>query len=390
MKTLTTKQKIKYLLIIGAVLLVILLVILALYIRKNKNKTYLTYDVEKSVSLEVNSSAGYVVLGNGVFRYSRDGASVIGKDGDALWNVSYSMSSPICDVCGNSAVVADYDAKSMYVFDGTGAAHPITTNFPIEKVTVSEQGVVAVLMDDGTQDYISLYSKDGKCLVEMNTLIANSGFPVDVAISNDGTKVVTAYVEFVNEKLVSQLTFYNFGDIGENYVDGLVGLEKYEETLYADVEFVNNNTCVAFGENGFDIFSMEEIPEKTATVAVNEKITKVTYSKQYIGILAEQQGASRNSLVRLYDTKGNVVDERETTDGYTGFGIYDGEVVLHNELQLYIFRIGGTEKLNTTLAKNVKAIYSVEGGRAYLLVGEAFAERIRLIGDKSKEVQEGQ
>ncbi len=387
MKTLTTKQKIKYLLIIGAVLLVVLLVILALYIRKNKNKTYLTYDVEKSITLEMNSSAGYVALGNGVFRYSRDGASVIGKEGEALWNVSYSMSSPVCDVCGNSAVVADYDAKSLYIFDGTGAAHPITTNYPIEKVTVSEQGVVAVLMDDGVQDYIALYSKDGKCLVEMNTLVANSGFPVDVAISKDGTKLVTSYVEFVNEKLVSQLTFYNFGDIGENYVDGLVGLEKYEDVLYADVEFINNNTCVAFGENGFDIFSMEEIPEKTATIEVKEKIANITYSKQYIGVLLEQQELGRKCMVRLYDTKGKVVDEREAAEGYEGFEIFDSEVVLYNELQMYIYRIGGTEKLNTSLAKNVKAIYSIDGGKAYLLVGETFAERIRLIGEKGKEGQ---
>lgn len=384
MKNLTTKQKIKYLLILSAVLLAVLVFVIWLNVRKNRNRTYLTYDVTKSVELEANSSAGYMVLGNGVFRYSRDGASVIGRDGETVWNVSYSMSNPVADVCGKCAAVADKGGKNLYIFDGTGSANPVVTNFPIENISVSGQGVAAVWMNDGSQDYVSLYSKDGKVLVDMNTVIATSGFPVDVSISDDGTKIVTTYVNFVGENIVSQLTFYNFGDVGENYIDGLVGLEKYEGMLLADVEFLNSDVCVAFGEKGFDIFTMEEIPEKVISVEISEKIVHVAYSEKYIGVMTENVGQGERYTYRIYDTKGTVVDERRLDEKYDSFQISGSEVILYSNLQILIYRIHGTVKLSTSLAKNVNKVYSIDNGSAYLLVGDKYAERIKLIGEKTE------
>lgn len=384
MKKLSTRQKTKYLLIISGILLIVLLAALYLYAQKNKNRTYLTYDVERSVTLESNFSSGYGLTSDGVFRYSRDGASVIGAKGEEVWNVSFSMSNPIADTCGKCAVVADKGSKSLYIFDGTGSANPITTEYAIEKAVISAQGVVAVWMDDGTQDFFSLYSKDGQCLVDMNTLTATSGFPVDIAISNDGTKLVTAYVEFEDENLKTQLTFYNFGDVGENYVDGLVGLEKFEGELLADVTFLNSNLCAAFGENGFTLFSMDEIPEKITTVSIADEIESVSYSGKYIGVVVNSTSLGTDYAVRIYDTKGKLVDERALSGRYEHFEILGNEVILYNDLQLLIYRIGGTEKIQTAFSKNVNCIYSINDGDAYLLVGEQYAERIKLIGTKEE------
>lgn len=384
MKKLSTRQKIKYLLILSGILLIVLLAALYLYAQKNKNRTYLTYDVDQSVSLESNLSAGYGLTSDGVFRYSRDGASVIGAKGEEVWNVSFSMSNPIADTCGKCAVVADKDFKSLYIFDGTGSANPITTEYPIEKAVISAQGVVAVWMDDGTQDFFSLYSKDGQCLVDMNTLTATSGFPVDIAISNDGTKLITTYVEFEAENLKTQLTFYNFGDVGENYVDGLVGLEKFEGELLADVAFLNSNLCAAFGEKGFTLFSMDEIPEKITSVPISEEIESVSYSGKYIGVIVNSTSLGTDYVARIYDTKGKLVDERALSERYEHFEISGSEVILYSDLQLLIYRIGGAEKIQTAFPKNVNCIYSINEGDAYLLVGEQYAERIKLIGKKEE------
>ncbi len=384
MKKLSTRQKTKYLLMVSGVLLVVLLAALYLYARQNKNRTYLTYDVERSVTLQSSISVGYSLTTDGVLRYSRDGASVIGAQGDEVWNVSFSMSDPIADTCGKCAVVADKGAKTLYIFDGTGSANPITTEYPIVRATVSSQGVAAVWMDDGMQDFFSLYSKEGERLVEMNTLTATSGFPVDFAISTDGTKLVTSYVEFDNENLKTQLTFYNFGDVGENYVDGLVGLEKFEGEMLPDVVFLHSELCAAFGENGFTLYAMEEIPEKITTVTVAEEIELVSYSEKYIGLVVKGTSPETDCLVRIYDTRGKLVDERAIAGGYERFTIAGDEALLYSNLQLYIFRIGGTDKIRTALSKNVNCVYSIGDGDAYLLVGEQYAERIRLIGTKEE------
>ena len=51
---------------------------------------------------------------------------------------------------------------------------------------------------------------------------------VAMALSQDGRKLVTSYLSLGNGKLESWVTFYNFGDVGQNYVDNMVGSYSFE------------------------------------------------------------------------------------------------------------------------------------------------------------------
>ncbi len=372
--------------IIVAALIGVLILAGAVYYGVNryklKTRTYSAYDITASQKLSGSTVDGYLVVEEGILRYSRDGASVIDGELKEVWNVSFDFNEPIADACKKYAVLADKGAKTLYIIAGDVDYTKVTTEYAIEKVVIAAQGVCAVWMDGVEQDYVTLYSAKGEKLVDMNTLTSASGFPVDMAISEDGTKLITDYVDFDDDVMTSLVTFYNFGDVGEkNYVDGLVGQNKYAAALYADVTFLNNDTCVAFGTDGFVLYSMEEIPEVICQIKVSDTIKRVAYSDQYIGLLVESGKQGEGYVSRIYNLKGNIVEERQLMSVYSHYQINADCLLVYDDLQFNVYRIGGKTKIETPLDKKADAIAPVDDQNHFIILGEQYAEHIKLIGE---------
>lgn len=371
--------------IAGAVVLVLLIIgIIALVGRIRKNKrTYLNFDViGKTIEFGETSEVHYLPSGQGVFRYTRDGAEIIDRKGRSKVTVSYTMNKPSGATCGNAAAIGEIGGKSLVIVDNKGNVTPVTTAYPIVMVKVASQGVTAVLMNNGNEDFIELYKSDGTSIASMNTLVATSGMPVDISLSNDGTKLVTAYVSFKEEHVQTQLSFYNFGSVGGNQVDNLVAIELYRDEMIADVEFVNNDTVVAFGDTGFRIYDMEEIAELKKEVKITDPIHSVACSPTHVGVVTAHKSKDGNYVLRVYNLDGKAVDEKNFTEPYEHFQLEGKDVILFNDKEIYIYRIGGRDKIRVEMRRNLSYVAAVDGVNEFVFVGETYFERIRLVGEK--------
>ncbi|MBO4697239.1 MAG: hypothetical protein J5643_08180 [Lachnospiraceae bacterium] len=378
-------KKYKWQIIGGGVLLAIAVIAVSILVAKNKKnkRTYMNFDViGTAVEFAETSEVHYLPSGKGVFRYTRDGAEIIDKKGKSVVTVSYNMNKPSGATCGNAAAIGEIGGKSLVIVDNKGNVTPVTTAYPIVMVKVASQGVTAVLMNNGNEDFIELYKSDGTSIASMNTHVSTSGFPVDIALSNDGSKLVTAYTSFKGEKMQSQLSFYNFGNVGGNYVDGLVAVELYKDEMIPDVEFVNNDTVVAFGDKAFRIYDMEEIADLKKQVDVKEPIRAVASSPTNVALIVESKEKGGNYLIRVYNLEGKTVDEKSITEGYDHFQIEGSDVVLFNDKEVYIYRIGGRDKIRVEMRKNLSYVAAVDGVNEFLFVGETYLERVRLVGEK--------
>ena len=221
----------KSFLIIAVVVLAI--VILAfVYINREKNKVFKSYTVENSIEVDSQISVQYQEFENGVLRYSTDGISFY-KGGREVFNKAISINSPIVRTCGNYIVVAETKSSQICLIDIKGNQWDITSTHPIVDVDVSEQGVVAATLDDGSANYIEFYDKDGSNLVSGRTVLAGDGYPIAISLANDATRLVASYLAVSAGSAQSKVVFYNYTSVGENEVDRIVGgFNQYKVQLY--------------------------------------------------------------------------------------------------------------------------------------------------------------
>jgi hypothetical protein len=302
--------------------------------------------------------------------------------GVQLFNGMFQMKDPVIDESGNYVVIYDRGSKNLEIMNGNGKTTSINIPKPIIKAEVANQGVVAVLMDDGDENYLNYYLFDGdpsKPILETRTLTDTDGYPVDIALSDDGKKLVTSYVALNNGNMQSKVTFQNFGKIGEDYSDQIVGAEDFGQTLIGDVEFINNNTVCAFGDDKFRIFSMEKIPELIHEEILTKEIKSIFYSQEYIGlVLLNNGGESKYELV-IYDLKGNKVLTQNTNLEFNKIHISGNEIIMYSGSEWYIYTLDGKQKFYYKFNEDIMDVFPGQGLHKYIIVKSTSIEDVKLI-----------
>lgn len=363
-----------------ALLILLLVVIGIVYYRKLKSRNYEEYDVINTVADGSDNIVGYLPYGNRVVRYSMEGAVAIGKDGDLYWNGAYEMKDPIADVCEDYVAVADRGNKSIHIYNSKGDAGSINTLYNIVKIQVARQGVVAVLMEEDDKHYITLFSKEGKELVDTKvTDISSEGYPLDLALSNDGKKLVVSYIAVNKGKLESKIAFFNYDVVGKNYTDRFVGGDT-KEVVIPRTAFLDNDTVCLFKEDGLILYSMKEIPEIIKEIPIETSIKSILYNDKYAGIVTMSNEKSSERLI-IFDLKGEQVLDTKLDYDYDGIHISNDEIILYNTLSCKILKINGDVKFQYDFSSNISGFYSVNNLDKYFIVSPEEISLIQLISN---------
>ncbi len=193
------------------VFLLIIVAIAAAVVIFIQRRTYHNYKVLSSSEQEDTSSTKYIELGNNILRYRGDGATLVDKEQQKLWEIDYEMQNPIVDVCDGTAVIADQEGTSMVIVNEGGQTGSVTASYNIVKVRVASQGVVAAILDGGEDTWINFYATDGSMIAENQTRVDDPGYPLDLAVSTDGNLIMVAYQFVEGGQAKSYVAFYNFG-----------------------------------------------------------------------------------------------------------------------------------------------------------------------------------
>lgn len=114
----------------------------------------LTEENQEAAIQGEGSFCGYMEFGDGVIKYTKDGASYIDSRGKAIWMQSYEMKSPFVTVNGDFAAIGDKQGNSIYICDRSGCQGQVTTTLPVLSLSVSAKGVVASVQEDSKASYI--------------------------------------------------------------------------------------------------------------------------------------------------------------------------------------------------------------------------------------------
>ena len=125
-------------------------------------QTYTKVRISDTYVGESASDNNYVQFSDGVLKYSKDGILYLSQTGKEKWNQSYQIKNPMIDITEKSAAVADKEGNDILVFQEDGLKGEVHTTMPIEKVSVSEQGIVSAILKSDTAMKVICYDTAGK------------------------------------------------------------------------------------------------------------------------------------------------------------------------------------------------------------------------------------
>ena len=132
-----------------------------------KNQSYGRARTAAQYSADISDTSSYAQFADGIVRYNRDGVAFLNKKNEEQWMQSMQIQNPVIVVKEDSFAVADNGGNNIFVFSKDGLKGEIETTLPIEKIAVSDQGVVSVLLRNETTPTIMVYDAAGNTLAEM-------------------------------------------------------------------------------------------------------------------------------------------------------------------------------------------------------------------------------
>lgn len=374
------KRKIRILfLLLGAVIIFAVVFSIWMYYTKDYN----SYQVLKSVERSDTSATNYTVYNDKLMKYSRDGAVGYNAQLDMEWSGSYNFASPMVDVSDEYVALADAGGNEVYVFDGTGSPAEIDVLYPISLVRVASQGVVAVAMSNDSSDLIQIYdsNNNNELLVEFKTNVSEDGYPVDMALSSDGKKLVTTYLNVTGGTPTSKVTFYNLGEVGKNYSNNIVAAKTYQKEIISKVEFFGNDIVCAFGEQGFNLYSMRQLVKDVESKTFKKTIKSVFLTEEYFGFVFEPQSNNSDFTVEMYDVNGNAKMSASIDFAYNTVYMAGEEIIFMADQECHILRTNGTQKFHRVFDTPISYIMPLSGFNKYILVDDNSISSIKIMED---------
>lgn len=343
-----------------------------------KYRQYTGYKVLQSIEIDSGTNSKYIPFMDFVVKYSSDGISYIDGE-EAVWDDAHEMKAPIVDACGEYLVIADKNTNDIYLYNEDGKQGRITTTYPVVKVEVAKQGVVAALLEDKHANYIEVYNKEGKRLVSHKTFIDENGYPLNFSISDDGTKMVVSYLAVNNGTMNNKLMFYNFSKTGKNVSDKIIGnFDQYEETLVPMVQFVSESTVVGIGENIFSIYRVRDKASLKEEVVLKDEIQKVFYSEDYVGFVFANRNSKKPYRIEVYNMNGNREIKTDIDMDFDTVCFAEDNVLMYDDMNCEVISLNGVKKFEHTFKGQINAIIPLSGDNTYLFMTNSAIEKVKL------------
>ncbi|MCR4695243.1 MAG: DUF5711 family protein [Pseudobutyrivibrio sp.] len=358
----------------------IILLLVGLFVARMIH-TYDSYDVEYSWERKDSTDSQFISFKNNVIKYSNDGIFYTKYDGNLIWNYTYDMTNPTVDIKDSYIIVYDKNGTEVDIFSDKGFVKSIGTTTPISLARVAGQGTVALLLQEDSTSYIQMYDTKGNLLVSGEMHPENKGFPVAMALSSDGTKLLMSVITSKEGDLSSQLILYDFSDSGREKEDNIAKSYTYVDMIIPDVEFVKNDKILAFGDSKIIIFNNNDEATIAKEISLEEDAKSVFYNDKYFGYTFESVGESGQitNRMKVYNLLGFNCFSKDLEAGYeTVDFIGDKEVLLKGKREVSIYNIFGFKKFTQNFEDNVYRVVPGSTYRRYYLIKENNTEEIIL------------
>ena len=363
--------------VIEAALLVIVLVVAIelLYALRSFD----SYEIRNSIERSNTDVTQFVEYNDYILEYSNDGISCVTCNREMVWNQSYEMSNPQTDICGKYLAVYDSGGNDIYILAEDGLQSQVETTLPIQTVCVAEQGTIAVLMRNGTEAQVKLFGKEGNELANGKFYGDKGGFPIDIALSHDATKLAVDMIDVSQGDVNTTISFYNFGSVGQSQIDNNVGTYTCEGILVPEIDYLSDTKMLALGTGKILVFDGAQKPELSQEILLEQEVLSYFHNDKYVGIVYDNIEKENLWDIKVMDLKGNVVMENEISISYDKAEfLSNNEICVTNESECEIFTMHSIKKFSYHFEKPIYKIISGDSGQNYIFIFKETTEEVKL------------
>lgn len=364
---------------IGIAIVIVVIIILAVRTFMHRH-TYSGMKIVKQTELAEFSSSRHVSYAEGVIRYGSNGAEYIDSEGNIVWNAPYEMENPQVLIEEDYAVIVDIGGQRFVICNLKGVSGDVSTVKTLIDADVSASGAVCIVVDDETANYVNFYDKKGTLLdIEIKTLLAGDGYPMDMSLSPSGQILMMSYLYMNEGTMLNKVVFYNFSELGQNYSDKLVGVFNYDASMVPVVDLISDEYACAFAQDRVDFYSLKDStkPTLTETYEYSEEIGSVFTSEEYVGVVSGSSSGTDEDNLDVYTSEGKRVSRRAISFDYSDIKICDDRVVMNNNNYCTIYTIDGSLKFEGALDGEIDFVQSVKNNRI-IRFGDNIMSEIKL------------
>ena len=327
---------------------VVALVALILFLKNEADhKTYTSYTVELQKEKTENASK-YEYVNGSILRYSIDGASLLRKDLEAAWTIGFSMMDPRLDLCGTHILIYDRLGTQAVILDMKGQVSSFSALGPILTARISARDTVAMLVQDGDKVDFIYYSGTGEQIASGESSMSDPGYPLALAVSDDGTDVAISYLSAAEGSISSIVRFYNFGTKGKGQVNNMTGEDAFEGVIAPDIDYLNGNECVVFRDNGFTVYKGQN-GTAYRSVDFDHEIVSVFHDGSHMGFVFDSEDKEHRFDMQIYTTSGNLVSSCCVDQTYRRVHVCGDWVIFSSNAEFSLYSMKGYCKYSGTL-----------------------------------------
>lgn len=339
---------------------------------------YEDFDIRSSVERADTEATRFAEFQGNILKYSNDGAFYTDTANELIWNQTYEMTNPQIDTCEKYLTIYDKKGMKIYILTPAGLQGSIETTMPIDQVCVASQGTVAVLMKNEKSAYLALYDREGNNLAQGEIHGEKGGYPIAIALSHDAIKLAVSMLDINEGKVKSTIAFYNFGSVGQNEIDNMVGVKSFPDMVIPEISFLSNDRMAAFGDTEIAVFEGTQKPQLAVEIPLEKQAKSIFYNEEYIGVVNSNEDEAVTHHLLVYDTKGSLVMEKDFGLEYSRIEfLSNNEICIRNENACDIYTMRGIYKFHYEFDRELYEILP-GGGLNYTFVLSDATEKVRL------------
>lgn len=330
--------------------------------------SYDSYSVLKELSGDDMTTASCSKIGNKLLKFSLDRATLTDSKDKTLWSSSYTMNAPAVTSCQDTIAIYDTQGTTVKVYQDQGLIGTISTDMPIVKAKVAKQGVVAAILESGDNTRIQYYDKAGKSIASFKSTMGEPGYPMDLALSEDGLVMAVSYLQMKQSVPKTEVVFYNWGNAGQNKTDHIVNRETIKNCVAPEVQYLDPSTCLLFLDDGFAVYKGKQIPKRTTRVFEKEEIVSVFYNSSHAGYVIHNNDVGKAYTMKVYDLGGKEIFSQDFDFNYTQITMDDNQVLMYNNRRMCTYSLSGVKKFEGNISEGILNTVIPLSPNRYILV----------------------